>query len=162
VPLDGSSARRAVAVPDQLSDRIAVSEVLDDYARGIDSRDWDLVLSVFTDDAELDYTAFGSVKGHVKEVVDWLQDALAAFVLSQHHITNRHITIDGDEAVVSAELLAIMGMPSGDGKMSMMYTGGQYNDRLVRTAEGWKISKRICDRGWLASGPDATGPTGPV
>jgi hypothetical protein len=81
--------------------------------------------------------------------------------MSQHHITNRHITIDGDEAVVSAELLAIMGMPSTDGKMSMMYTGGQYNDRLVRTSDGWKISKRVCDRGWLAAAPDASGPTSP-
>ncbi len=147
---------------DSVSDRLAVSEVLDDYARGIDSRDWDLVVSCFTADAYLDYTAFGSIKGPVEEVVGWLQNAVSSFVMSQHHITNRHITIDGDEAVVSAELLAIMGMTSGEGTMSMMYTGGQYNDRCVRTSDGWKIAKRTCDRGWLATAPDATGPTSPA
>jgi len=144
-----------------IADRLAIGQLLDEYARGIDSRDWDLVVSCFTDDAFLDYTAFGSIKGPVDEVVDWLREALSAFAMSQHHITNRHITIDGDEAVVSAELLAVMGMATDPGKMSMMFTGGQYNDRLVRTSEGWKISKRTCDRGWLASAPDASGPRSP-
>lgn len=148
-------------ISDSVSDRLAVSEVLDEYARGIDSRDWDLVVSCFTEDAYLDYTAFGSIKGPVGDVVGWLQEALAAFVMSQHHVTNRHITIDGDEAVVSAELLAIMGMATEPNKMSMMFTGGQYNDRLVRTPDGWKIAKRTCDRGWLANAPDASGPTSP-
>ena len=143
------------------ADRLAINQVLDEYARGIDTRDWDLVESVFTGDAFLDYTAFGGPKGPQSDVITWLQDALTAFVMSQHHITNRLITIDGDEAVVAAELLAIMGMPGEPGKMSMMFTGGQYNDRLVRTDEGWKIAKRTCDRGWLASAPDASGPRSP-
>jgi ketosteroid isomerase-like protein len=147
--------------PDGLSDRLAVSEVLDDYARGVDSRDWDLVVSTFTDDAALDYTAFGGPKGTRDEVIGWIANALTAFVMSQHHITNRHITIDGDEAVVTAELLAIMGMASDPQKMSMMFTGGQYVDRLVRTTDGWKIARRTCDRGWLASAPDASGPRSP-
>jgi ketosteroid isomerase-like protein len=148
-------------VRDDTADRLAISQVLDEYARGIDSRDWDLVQSVFTDDAFLDYTAFGGPKGPRDDVITWLQDALTAFVMSQHHITNRLITIDGDEAVVAAELLAIMGMTGDPGKMSMMYTGGQYNDRLVRTTEGWKIARRSCDRGWLANGPEASGPSSP-
>jgi hypothetical protein len=144
-----------------LEDRLAINQVVDTYALGIDSRDWDLVTSVFTDDAFLDYTAFGGPKGRRDDVILWLQDALTAFVMSQHLITNRLITIDGDDAVVSAELLAIMGMQKEPGKMSMMQTGGQYNDRLVRTSEGWKISQRTCDRGWLASAPDASGPRSP-
>jgi ketosteroid isomerase-like protein len=148
-------------VRDDTADRLAISQVLDEYARGIDSRDWDLVQSVFTDDAFLDYTAFGGPKGPRDDVITWLQDALTAFVMSQHHITNRLVTIDGDEAVVAAELLAIMGMTGDPGKMSMMYTGGQYNDRLVRTAEGWKIARRSCDRGWLANAPEASGPSSP-
>jgi ketosteroid isomerase-like protein len=145
-----------------LEDRLAINQVLDTYARGIDDRDWDLVLSVFTDDAFLDYTAFSGPKGPRDDVIMWVQDMLTSFVMSQHLITNRLITIDGDDAVVAAELLAIMGMPgAAPGKMSMMHTGGQYHDRLVRTSDGWKISKRTCDRGWLASAPDASGPRSP-
>lgn len=147
---------------DGVSDKLAVNEVLDEYARGIDSRDWDLVVSTFTDDAALDYTAFGGPRGARDEVIPWLAKNLEAFIYSQHHITNRLITLDGDDAVVSAELLAIMGMAGEKpGKMSMMFTGGTYNDRMVRTDDGWKIASRTCDNGWLSSAPDASGPRGP-
>ncbi len=142
-------------------DRLAVSEVLDEYARGIDSKDWDLVCSVFTDDASLDYTAFGGPAGSAQEVVDWIASSTASFTMTQHHITNRHITIDGDEAVCVSELFAPMGTPNGDGKMSMLLTGGQYNDRLRRTSDGWKISRRVFEKAWMAAGPDGTGPMGP-
>ena len=146
---------------EDLADRIGISEVLDDYARGIDSKDWDLVLSCFTSDAVLDYSAFGGPKGAAQEVVDWISSSVANFVMTQHHITNRHITLDGDEAVCIAELFAPMGMPGENGKMSMLFTGGAYNDRLVRTDRGWKISKRTFDKAWMAAGPEATGPSGP-
>ena len=149
-------------ISDSVSDRLAVSEVLDDYARGIDSKDWDLVVSVFTDDAHLDYTAFGGPKGARDDVVGWLQTMVSSFAMTQHLITNRHITIDGDEAVVTAELLAPMGTAKGDQKMAMMWTGGCYRDRLTRTADGWKISRRTCDRGWMTIGPDASGPASPA
>ena len=147
---------------DSVSDRLAVSEVLDAYARGIDSKDWALVTSVFTDDATLDYTAFRGPKGSRDEVVSWLEAMVTGFAMTQHHITNRHITVDGDEAECTAELFAPMGMSSGDGKLSMLLSGGCYRDTLRRTADGWKISRRLCDRGWLASGPDASGPTPPA
>jgi ketosteroid isomerase-like protein len=145
-----------------VSDKLAVSEVLDEYARGIDSKDWDLVVSVFTSDALLDYSAFGGPKGPPDEVVAWIQTSVTAFAMTQHHITNRHITIDGDEAVSVAELFAPMGMASSEGKMSMLLTGGCYNDRLRRMPDGWKIAQRVCDRAWLAPGPDASGPNSPA
>jgi hypothetical protein len=145
-----------------VSDRASVSEVLDDYARGIDSKDWDLVLACFTDDAVLDYTAFGGPKGATQEVVDWIAGNVANFVMTQHHITNRHITLDGDEAVCIAELFAPMGMAGKEpGKLTILWTGGAYNDRFVRTSDGWKISQRVFEKAWLASGPEGTGPTGP-
>ena len=144
-----------------VSDRLAVSEVLDDYARGVDSKDWDLVTSVFTEDAHLDYSAFGGPKGSREEVIGWISASVTSFAMTQHHITNRHITLDGDDAVSIAELFAPMGMASGEGKMSMLLSGGRYNDRMSRTADGWKISTRVCEGAWLAAGPDATGPGSP-
>ena len=93
--------------------------------------------------------------------MDWIAESTASFVMTQHHITNRHITLDGDEAVCIAELFAPMGMAGEDGKMSMLLTGGAYNDRFVRTEDGWKISKRVFEKAWMATGPEATGPSGP-
>lgn len=149
-------------ISDGASDRLAVSEVLDDYARGIDSKDWDLVVSCFTSDAILDYTAFSGPAGTPGQVVEWIAASVTNFAMTQHHITNRHITLDGDEAVCVSELFAPMGMVSGEGKMTMLFTGGAYNDRFVRTADGWKISCRTFERAWMAAGGEASGPNGPA
>lgn len=144
-----------------VADKLGINEALDDYARGIDSKDWDLVLSCFTENAELDYSAFGGPVGGAQDVVDWISTSVSAFAMTQHHITNRHITLDGDEAVCVSELFAPMGMATDEGKLSMLFTGGSYDDRLERTPGGWKIAKRVFDRAWMATGPEATGPNGP-
>ena len=145
-----------------VSDRLALSDVLDAYARGIDTKDFALVLSLFTEDAALDYTAFGGPRGPAQEVFDWISNEVSAFPMTQHHITNRVFSVDGDSGSSTADLLAVMGMGSGDGKLNMMFTGGIYKDTYVRTSSGWKISERVCDRGWMAGGPEATGPSGPA
>jgi len=147
---------------DSVSDRLDLSDLLDAYARGIDGKDWDLVTSVFTPDAALDYTAFGGPKGGRDEIIQWISASVSAFPMTQHHITNRTFTIDGDTATSAAELFAPMGMAAGDGKMTMLFTGGVYNDTYRRTADGWKISTRVCDRAWLGAGPDASGPNAPA
>ncbi len=147
---------------DGVSDRLALSDVLDAYARGIDTKDFALVRSLFTDDAALDYTAFGGPKGTAAEVFDWISNAVAGFPMTQHHITNRIFDIDGDAATSRADLLAVMGMGAGEGKINLMYTGGIYKDTFRRTSSGWKISERVCDSGWMAGGPEASGPSGPA
>ncbi len=143
------------------SERLAVSDVLDAYAHGIDTKDWGLVTSVFTDDATLDYTAFGGPRGSRDEVVEWVKASVSSFPMTQHHITNRRITIKGDEAECVAELFAPMGMASSEGKMAMLMSGGCYRDSFRRTSDGWKISARVCDNAWLAAGPEASGPSSP-
>jgi hypothetical protein len=144
-----------------VSDRLALSDLLDAYARGIDDKDFALVLSLFTSDAALDYTAFGGPKGGPSEVFDWISKAVSAFPMTQHHITNRVFEINETKATGTADLLAVMGMGAGDGKLNLMFTGGIYRDTFTRTADGWKIAERVCDKGWLAAGPEASGPDGP-
>ena len=141
---------------DKVSDRLELSDLLDAYARGIDTKDWDLVASVFTPDATLDYSAFGGPKGSPADVISWVSASVSAFPMTQHHITNRTFEIDGDAASSAAELFAPMGMAAGEGKMTMLFTGGVYNDTYRRTPDGWKISSRVCDRAWLGAGPEVT------
>ena len=45
----------------EISDRIEIEDLLQRYTAAIDAKDWDLLGSVFTPDATLDYTLF-SVK----------------------------------------------------------------------------------------------------
>jgi hypothetical protein len=146
---------------DGASDRFALSDLLDAYGRGIDTKDFPLVLSLFTADAALDYTAFGGPKGSPAEVFEWIAKAVEAFPMTQHHITNRVFEINETKASGTADLLAVMGMGIGDGKLNLMFTGGIYRDTFTRTSDGWKIAGRVCDKGWLAAGPEASGPDGP-
>ncbi len=139
---------------DSVSDRLAVSDLLDDYAYGVDTKDWALVASVFTYDAVLDYSAFAGPNGSAADVLAWISESVASFPLTHHYITNRRIRIDGDTATCTAELFAPMGMPAGDDKMKLLMTGGRYVDTFVRTSDGWKISSRRCENGWMGTGPN--------
>jgi hypothetical protein len=59
-------------------------------------------------------------------------------------------------------LLAVMAMAGQEpGKMNIMWTGGRYNDRFVRTSGGWKIGSRVFENSWIAPGPEASGPLEP-
>jgi ketosteroid isomerase-like protein len=142
--------------PDDVSDRLAVSDLLDDYAYGVDTKDWALVASVFTEDAVLDYSAFGGPNGPAADVVAWIRDSVGNFPLTHHHITNRRIRVDGDTATCSAELFAPMGMSTRDEALRLLLTGGRYVDSFVRTPDGWRINTRVCENGWMGTGPDIT------
>ena len=69
----------------------------------------------------------------------WADQAISlvsGFEATQHIITNHVVTIDGDRATCVAYVQAQHFNPQG------MYTvGGYYTNTLVRTPEGWKISK---------------------
>jgi 3-phenylpropionate/cinnamic acid dioxygenase small subunit len=135
----------------RLADRIAIEETMYHFAAGVDHRDWDLYRSVFTDEIDLDYSSWrpGSI-GRVR-ADDWVARAQGLFPglqASQHALANVRITIDGDEARVRAEVRAehVLAHPEGD----VFTLGGHYDDRLVRTAGGWRIQgKRLVAR-WMA------------
>ena len=82
----------------QISDRIEIYDLLTRYATALDNRDWDLYSTCFTEDAYIDYTAAGGIKGTLAEVRAWLEKTMAIFPMSQHVVCNRDISIDGDTA----------------------------------------------------------------
>jgi len=141
-----------LVVDGSVADRLAVSDLLDDYARGVDTKDWALVASVFAEGATLDYSAFGGPSGPAAEVLAWIASSVENFPLTQHHISNRRIRVNGDTATCTAELFAPMTMAN----MKMLFTGGRYVDSFVRTSDGWRITERACENGWMGTGPDIT------
>ena len=71
-----------------LTDRVAIRDLLTRYATAVDRRDWDLYRSVFTTDAEIDYTSAGGIAGTVDEVVAFLDEVLSGFEMTQHLVSN--------------------------------------------------------------------------
>ena len=45
----------------EISDRLEIADVLTRYTRAIDTGDWDKLDTVFTPDAEIDYTESGGI-----------------------------------------------------------------------------------------------------
>jgi 3-phenylpropionate/cinnamic acid dioxygenase small subunit len=127
-----------------LLDRTAISDVQLRYATGVDTRDWPLFRSCFTDEIETESSsAVGSPPQRIK-ADDWVErvrrtiDGLKA---TQHMITNQVITLEGDEATCVAYVQARHHLPN-ETRGSEQVTYGYYTNRFVRTAEGWKIRAR--------------------
>lgn len=129
--------------PQHLADRFEIDDLLTRYATAVDTCDWDLYSTCFTEDAFIDYTSAGGIKGNYPEVRDWLAKTLPMFSMTQHVVGNRVIQIDGDKATARSIFYNPMGLPDGDGGQKLFFEGGYYNDQLVRTADGWRISERI-------------------
>ena len=119
----------------EISDRLEIQGVLAKYARAVDTRDWALWRSLFTDDATVDYSSAGAIAGTRDEVAAWLAAALGAMQMMQHFITNIEIDISGDTADVRAMFYNPMQLP---GMPDLSFCGGYYHHTMVRTPDGWR------------------------
>jgi ketosteroid isomerase-like protein len=134
----------------RIGDELAITALLNAYARAVDTRDWALYRSVFTDDAHIDYSSAGAIAGGRDEVADWLSAGLAAIGMSMHYITNIEPIVDGDTATVRAMFYNPMQLP---GVAGLSYCGGYYHHDLVRTADGWRSRSLREENVWFVNAP---------
>jgi 3-phenylpropionate/cinnamic acid dioxygenase small subunit len=127
----------------ELADRLEIDDLLTRYATAVDTKDWELFATCFTADAFIDYTAAGGIKGAVADVRQWLAQVLPTFPMTQHLVTNRAVVIDGDSATSRCAFFNPMGLSGHSGGLILFFEGGYYNDKLVRTADGWRIAERV-------------------
>ena len=120
-------------------DELDIQRVVHDYAWACDNADWALLASVFTEDAELDYSTTGGPKGSRDEVVAWLEESLSQVEMIHHVVSNFQIDLDGDRADVRAMFHCSVRVPGMDG---LIVTGGYYRQEHVRTAEGWRMRRQ--------------------
>ena len=126
-----------------LADRLEIDDLLTRYATALDAGDWDRWASCFTPDAFLDYSAVGGIKGRLPEVRDWLARVMKMFPVRQHIVANRSVTIEGDTATSLSYVFNPMGVGEPGGAIQLFFEGAAYRDRLVRTADGWRIAERV-------------------
>lgn len=129
----------------QISDRLEIQDVLIRYTRAIDTGDWDKLDTVFTPDAEIDYTESGGIADTFATVKPWLAEMLPAFFPQRMHMLGQieiEIEVDGETATVSAYFHNPMPMDDGKGGKKIVQFGGIYHHAMVRTPEGWR-SRRL-------------------
>lgn len=125
-----------------LADRMALQQLVIDYANAIDAKDYDRLDAVFTPDAQIDYTAMGGIAGDFPKIKSWLKQALANFPEHMHLMGNFSFDIKGDEATGRIACINPMVLSTPDKKITTMIFGLWYEDRYRRTAEGWRITSR--------------------
>jgi 3-phenylpropionate/cinnamic acid dioxygenase small subunit len=140
---------------EQISDRIEIDDLLIRYTVAIDTKDWELLDTVYTPDARIDYTTSGGIKGEYPEIRAWLAEALAPFTMTQHLISNSVAKIDGDTASARTMVFNPMGTDDGKGGLNLFYVGAWYDDKLVRTPDGWRIAERFEEKAFFDTRPQA-------
>ncbi len=133
-----------------VQDKLEIHELLARYARGVDTKDWELWKSVFTLDALVDYSSAGAPVGPPHEIALWLEQALQVVPMTQHFISNIEVDVRGDKAKVRAMFYNPMRLP---GMAAMSFCGGYYHHEMVRTEEGWKSERLVEENVWFVNGP---------
>jgi long-chain acyl-CoA synthetase len=133
----------------EISDRIAISDLLTRYTVAIDKKDWGLLDTCFTPDASVDYTTSGGIKGKYPEVRTWLSKALSVFPITQHFISNSTVELAGDQATARTYVINPMVFVNPDGSQHIFTVGAYYNDKLVYTRDGWRIADRFEEQAYL-------------
>jgi hypothetical protein len=136
-------------------DTTAICATLYSFAQGIDTRDWALLESVFTDPFTYDYTSHRADAFGVLTPNEWVTARRRRFgtmTATQHTMTNPRVSVDGDTATCRMYVEA-WHLAEIDGASEWCTIGGEYLDELVRAEGRWLISTLKLDRRWTVGNP---------
>jgi uncharacterized protein (TIGR02246 family) len=134
----------------EVRDETEIAALLYRYARAVDTKDWELYRSVFTEDATIDYSSNGIPAGSRDDIAAFLEQAFATIPMSMHYITNVEADVDGDGATVRAMFYNPTQLP---GFSELSFFGGYYFHDLVRTSDGWRSRHVREEAVWNVNGP---------
>jgi hypothetical protein len=136
------------------ADKEQIAEVLIRYATGIDSKDWPLLRSCWTDEIDVDYQQLGRFTSPdaLTEVMTRLHENMGP---TYHRLSNFVIDIDdaGDRATVRSYVHAVL-MLQPDDSTNWVDALAHYDDVFVRTPDGWRISQRVSRTARTLAGGD--------
>ncbi len=137
-----------------LSDRLAIADLMVQYFVNVDRRRFDAVKGVFVPGTLVDYSDLMPIGNAVpaEEVVDRIEAAMAEnYSTTLHNMGNHEVVVEGDRARSEIWVVAyhVYSDPSRQqGRLPV--AGLRYLDRLVRTADGWRIEHRRATSDWRA------------
>ena len=131
------------------ADKVALRELVETYSRAIDRRDFDLLRSIYHEDAQEEHG--GMFSGSVAAYVDWLPGVLAKNEATAHYVVNALFEIDGDKA--QGETYKINYHRSLPPDSIETITGSRSHDRFERRNGVWKFSYRGIVLDWSTVRP---------
>jgi hypothetical protein len=144
----------------RIEDRTAIVETVVKYAIAIDAADWDGFSSVLTDPVHIDFSEAGLPAADLprEAFVGFARQGLEAWDARQHISPNHVVTFDEsdpDTALCTSYMYAQhykKGAPSGE----FYLMRGSYDNQMVRTESGWKITSLTQHILWLEGNADAS------
>lgn len=112
------------------------------YARGADTRNGELFASVFTPEGVLEL-AGRETAGHHR--LAKIPNMLTAYEKTYHMVHNTLIEVDGDTATGEIYSASHHLRPIEKEALSDRVMYITYRDSYVRTADGWRIARRMVD-----------------
>ncbi|MFD7136554.1 nuclear transport factor 2 family protein [Streptomyces sp. NPDC059894] len=136
-------------------DRLAVDELVTDYAVAVEDGDWTAYRELFTPDGRADYRSAGGIEGPAGQVAHWLAESLRGFPVRQHLVVNRRLRFGvlerdrGDTARLRADYVSTLRL-AGDGSSAApdVVRGGRYDFGLLRTDDGWRLHEVVVRELW--------------
>ena len=119
------------------TDRLAIQDVMLDYAAAVDERDIKRYRACFTDDVEV--VGFGTRTYNGRD--DWVGyvwEALQNYGATQHMLGPVLADLHGDEAQARTDVQAVHFLAEGDARFTLWAT---YRTALRRDAGEWRICR---------------------
>ena len=133
-----------------LLDRAQIRELTARYNRAFDDGDPDGFAATFIEEGVMEVEGTFSVSGR-----DGLAEMVRHTPYGVVHVTvDATVEVDGDKAVQDVKMLVLSrpGPDAGAGARTTLSNSGRYHDELVRTADGWRFTRRtaVLDGGFGA------------
>ena len=125
-----------------MADREDIIELINLYGLAMDTQRWDLFDRIFTEDVDADYGATSHWTDRARFKADF-GSFHELFDATQHVMTNHLVTIDGDRAA-SHTYGAWRLIRHAAGDPPVWDGTGYYDDEWRRTADGWRVARRVC------------------
>ncbi len=130
-----------------IEDREAISRLLYQYGKGLDTLNWEILASIYTDDVELlmvgptgDVSNALIIKG-LDRFLKTARHLMTRLLGTQHVSTHHEIEVNGDRAKSSSYMTAFHVIPgSDDDDDYVAAAGGLYKHEFIRTDAGWRIT----------------------
>jgi uncharacterized protein (TIGR02246 family) len=131
-----------------LVDRAAIGDLLVEYARCVDQRDWRGFAALYRRDAVLEVAG---TRREGTEAIERAAELLVDYANTQHVSTNHAINIDGDTARVTAYCIASH-VPDAGKPGDHADAGVIYHCTLARVDDGWRFTHVRGERIWVSGG----------
>lgn len=133
-----------LALLEQVEAKQALQQLNARFSRAMDRMDRCLMVSLWTDDGEVDW---GAHKGSAKPFVIAATSPDASLERSFHSVSNEYFEIDGHSAIGEISVIIVSTLVE-NGQKTDRLVGGRFLDRYRKEGEQWKIAKRTFVHDW--------------